>query len=77
MNKNIKVVEVTERPLEGVVERAEFAESLLRDIASEAWVNDKNALAELLRDMANKLHDHLEANAHELRYGHMKVIAPR
>lgn len=73
--QNVKCIEVTERELEGLVERAEYAQRLLKQISQQAYsesaapADTKGALASLCRKLAKELNDYLTQHNQELVYG--------
>jgi len=74
-NSEIKCYEITRRELDGVYERAEFAQKLLGDVSREAWQSSekdddaRTGLAKLMRKQAQELKKFMDDNAHELKWG--------
>lgn len=74
-NGRVKCIQVSERELEGVQQRAEFAQQLLGEIAQEAWKTSKTEddamgkLAKLTRQQAQELQKLLGEVDYELKYG--------
>lgn len=74
-NSEIRCYEVTRRELDGVVERAEFAQKLLSETSQEAWQmsekedDARSGLAKLLRKQSQELQKYLNEHNHELKWG--------
>lgn len=76
----IRVVEISERELDGISERTEHAITLLEELAQTAWSESKGKdakgeLADLLRSQAQALKSFMDKRGNEIRYTEMHKVS--